>query len=281
METNSNFHNFKMKITNKHRNYFNSFGFIKLKSFFPSDYFSYLLESFDIAMFSLKNEDAENSLFNKSKLFMSEETSILCSLIDNENFIKIAESLLQREVIGISIAGNFFMGDTEWHSDNYNLNYDSVKFLIYFDSLNKSNGALRVIPGSQNDPLWRLSKLNYETEKIFGVKPSQLPSYVITSEPGDVIIFRHSIWHASFYGENFRRALEINYYANPVSSNEIEAFKIQMMNNHAPSMQLGLQLYSDYWRKLPLTKHQNWIKRLKELNILDTPKISKKSRLKT
>ena len=100
-----------------------------------------------------------------------------------------------------------------------------------------------------------------------------MPGYTCNSEPGDVIVFRHSLWHAALNGKNYRRAINLNYYADPNSQTELDAFSIQMKLNHRPSAELGRQMYSEYWKSIPKASHQKWIIRLDELGLLNTPKI--------
>ena len=75
--------------------------------------------------------------------------------MSDPRFVDVAEQLLGKPVLGIAPEGNFFIGDTRWHPDAGSFDYTGVKFCIYPDRLNASNGALRVIPGSHHEPLYR------------------------------------------------------------------------------------------------------------------------------
>lgn len=47
--------------------------------------------------------------------------------------------------------GNFYVGDTNWHSDQYkgrNVKGKSFKMVFYLDPVTRNTGCLRVVPGS-------------------------------------------------------------------------------------------------------------------------------------
>ena len=47
--------------------------------------------------------------------------------------------------------GNFYVGDTGWHSDGYTRKkYLSIKLAMYLDTVTVNTGCLRVIPGSHH-----------------------------------------------------------------------------------------------------------------------------------
>ena len=142
-----------MKILIEQLNYFDTFGFLVLKNLFSINEINEISNKFNDAMIDLKMNEGSGPVYNKNKLLMQEDTPFLASLIDQDRILNTAEQLIRRAVIGISVTGHYFMSDTHWHSDNYSLEYEGVKFLIYLDSLNESNGALRVMPGSHLDPL--------------------------------------------------------------------------------------------------------------------------------
>ena len=75
------------------------------------------------------------------------------------------------------------------------------------------SGCLRVIPGSQDpDHFVRRGKVNpNESQELFGVPPNEFPGNVaLESEPGDVVIFNHDLYHASFGGSTRRRMFTMN-----------------------------------------------------------------------
>jgi len=144
--------------------------------------------------------------------------------------------------------------DPEWIAGRRGRNHytPSIKVGFYLDPVAKETGALRVIPGAHRNPyhdrLWSLhldipvnaasledvrprlidlwerdtgsreggeqllsdAKVNH-----FGLEPSDVPSYAIESEPGDVVFFSHQMWHSSFGGKSGRRMFTLNFRSAP------------------------------------------------------------------
>ena len=84
-----------------------------------------------------------------------DQSEYLSGLLDDPRINGIFSSLLGEDFNYIGSDGNFYVGDTNWHSD---LNWagDEIgtprlkyyKMAFYLDPLTRSSGALRVIPGS-------------------------------------------------------------------------------------------------------------------------------------
>ena len=106
-------------------------------------------------------------------------------------------------------------GDTNWHSDGYATRpVISIKIAFYLDKLTSTTGALRVIPGSHKiGDKFGLSLEEYvkDTETTLGMDPSEVPSQVLEITPGDIVVFNHSIKHASFGGSSRRRMFTMNF----------------------------------------------------------------------
>lgn len=259
-----------MSPTAQQRHHFDVLGFLPLRGSIPAAELKGLKKEFRRAM-GPKSRYREGPEQTISRFLMDEDTPKLGGLADDPRFVELAEALLGRPVICVQVVGYYYMGATPWHSDNYDLEYDGVKFAIYLDRLDGSSGALRLLPGSHRNPLWQQSSLGYDTEAAFGVPPEELPAHVFESSPGDVIAFQHAIWHASFHGGRCRRMVEVNYYADPRTPEAIRGFEIQMQRNHSTSSLSGRQMYPRYWRESSSRRHRAWIARLRELGLLETP----------
>ena len=144
----------------------------------------------------------------------------LSSLIDHPRLDGIASSILGDDYNYTSSDGNFYVGDTGWHSDGYGLSkYTSIKMAMYLDPVGSESGCLRVIPGNHhvgdsfgdvlNKAVPSSKKANYE--EIWGVTGRDIPSVHLNSKPGDLVVFNHSLKHASFGGGDKRRMFTINY----------------------------------------------------------------------
>jgi hypothetical protein len=261
-----------MKLTEQQVNYFNTFGFLILRQHLPSDDLERIYPEFNAAIESLLPPGTQyDGKTRLGRLFMDADTPFLASLGDEPRFVDVAEQLLGTAAICIGIAGNYYTGDTRWHSDSHSLDYSGLKFTIYLDSLGATSGSLRVIPGSHRNPMWGQSNLAQDTDLTFGVQADEMPAYAFESQPGDVLVFLHRLWHSSFGGGGRRRMMEVNYYADPETPANVEAFCHQMANNHISSTERGGHMYPKYWRSVDDPRHQSWIRRMNQLGALDTP----------
>ena len=86
-----------------------------------------------------------------------DQTDYLASLIDDPRIDGIFSSLLGEDYNYLGSDGNFYVGDTNWHSDT---DWSGkmrgkpprifYKMALYLDPVTATSGALRVIPGSQH-----------------------------------------------------------------------------------------------------------------------------------
>jgi ectoine hydroxylase-related dioxygenase (phytanoyl-CoA dioxygenase family) len=94
-----------------------------------------------------------------------------------------------------------------WHRDMLHERKDRViTFGIYLDASNKQDGALRVIPGSQNSS-------DHTREFIAKMEKGAVESMEVEVEPGDVIIHDVMIVHSStpLYKHNRRRTVYFEF----------------------------------------------------------------------
>ena len=136
---------------------------------------------------------------------------------------------------------------------------------MYLDPVRKNTGALRVVPGSHKNPLHELlqplrmgrlrealvdgrlmsniapaseedraeleawekrSGVNLDdNDTIFGWAPTQIPSTVFESNPGDVVLFSQYIFHASFGGWDGRRMVNTVWFSNPKPDDPIQEYE--------------------------------------------------------
>ena len=77
-----------------------------------------------------------------------DQTARLCALLDDARILGIATSLLGDDFNYMGSDGNYYVGDTGWHSDGWHSNFTHIKIALYLDPLTRDTGAIRVIPGS-------------------------------------------------------------------------------------------------------------------------------------
>ena len=81
-----------------------------------------------------------------------DQSEVLCSLLDDPRILGIASSILGDDFNYVGSDGNFYVGETGWHSDGARKPEDPmhIKIAFYLDPLTRDTGALRVIPGSHH-----------------------------------------------------------------------------------------------------------------------------------
>src|SRR3954452_21848635 len=72
----------------------------------------------------------------------------LCALLDHPGNEAVVTRLLGEEANYLGGDGNFYAGDTGWHSDGFHHVGQYLKVAIYLDPVARDTGCLRVIPGS-------------------------------------------------------------------------------------------------------------------------------------
>ena len=139
----------------------------------------------------------------------------LSSLLDDPRVHDIAASICGDDFNYTSGDGNFYAGDTRWHSDGYKPNRIlSIKIAFYLDPLTRESGALRIIPGSHRvgdayaDAVETEIK---ESGKIWGKEGSEVPALALETTPGDIVVFNHNLKHAAFGGSARRRMFTMNF----------------------------------------------------------------------
>lgn len=137
----------------------------------------------------------------------------LCALLDDDRIEGLLCSLLGDDFNYCGSDGNYYAGDTEWHSDGYEKEIRYVKVAFYLDHLTRDTGCLRVIPGShrRGDEFSELLERDLRgSAETWGIPGSDVPAVALEIEPGDIVVFRHNLKHAAFGGGGRRRMFTIN-----------------------------------------------------------------------
>ena len=169
-----------------------------------------------------------------------DQTDYLAALIDDPRIDGIFTSLLGEDYNYLGSDGNFYVGDTNWHSDT---DWSGrmrgkpprifYKLALYLDPVTATSGALRVIPGSQRygDAFAEaLQATLRQAPETLGIAGSQVPAIALESNPGDVVVFNQNTKHSAWGGSNRRRMFTINCTARyqeaemPLLRNEVAAF---------------------------------------------------------
>lgn len=144
-----------------------------------------------------------------------DQTPYLSTLLDDPRIRGIAASILGDDFNYMGSDGNFYTGDTRWHSDGYGGRGGPlhIKIAFYLDPLTRETGALRVIPGSHRvgEPFAdELERSIRKSDELWGIPGSQVPAVALETTPGDILVFNHDIKHAAFGGSQRRRMFTMN-----------------------------------------------------------------------
>ena len=137
----------------------------------------------------------------------------LCALLDDERIHGILTSLLGDDFNYTGSDGNYYAGDTQWHSDGWGKDIRFVKIAFYLDPLTRDTGCLRVIPGSHTLPdsfAGELQNSIRNADEIWDLPGEAIPAQALETNPGDIVCFNHNLKHAAFGGGGRRRMFTIN-----------------------------------------------------------------------
>ncbi|MEW1646032.1 MULTISPECIES: phytanoyl-CoA dioxygenase family protein [unclassified Streptomyces] len=133
----------------------------------------------------------------------------------------ICEAYFGRHHQVITSDANALVGDSYWHSDGF-YNTPFLRFVLYLDAATHDTGALRFLPGSHRadngwlgDPTRHVIRHRQDLE----LEGDDVPSVVVDSRPGDVIVFDTNVMHAAWNG-HVRRQLAFNCVGEPVTEAE-------------------------------------------------------------
>ena len=155
---------------------------------------------------------------------------------DDRIYLPVEQLLGPRFVWGGSegVSGSFnATDDHNWHCDRagqIDLQYTRIKMMIYLQPMRKETGALRVIPGSHHAPFHRrllpLHERHVKSNLIaFGVDGPDLCCHPLETNPGDVVLFNHYLFHAVFGKQEKRRYIALKFAAEPTVEAHYDALR--------------------------------------------------------
>ena len=154
----------------------------------------------------------------------------LCTLLDDPRIHGIAAGFLGERYQYWNSDGNYYVGDTRWHSDTqWPEPIRFYKMAIYLDPMTKETGALRVIPGSH-----RFGEGYAETVHAHltgkkgcwgGLHGSDVPAVAVETRPGDLVVVNHSTKHSAWSGGQKRRMFTLVYTGHHTDGPSLDAFR--------------------------------------------------------
>ena len=212
-----------MRLTDQQIDFYNTFGFLKFPGLFK-DEASDIINAFEQVWAQHgggHNQESHDGKYRSAMLQFIDRNEYLSALIDEPRINEVSKSILGDDYNYMASDGNYYVGDSPWHSDGYSeKKYRSFKIAFYLDRVTRDTGCLRVIPGSHRygegyaDVVESLIHENRSPgpEVSLGLTGSEVPAVALESEPGDMVLFNHLIKHASFGGSDRRRMFTINLH---------------------------------------------------------------------
>jgi len=199
---------------------FETLGFLVIPQLFSRQEISAITKEADAVWESTQGRATDPGHTEEGKQIFGfvERNPLLTSLPADDRIFGAVEQLLGPDFLYLASDGNMWAGDTVWHSDdNIRPGYKRVKVALYLDPLTQENGCLRVIPGSHRHPMH--GDLDFACKENIsdplGIPSVEFPSFPVETNPGDVLMFCHDIFHASFGSPQIRRQIALNFFAKP------------------------------------------------------------------
>ena len=206
-------------ITAEQRAHWKAFGFLVLRGLFdPKE-----TEALRKAAVEVVEQQGGAQAFTRDPGWgmgtFLERHPLLANWVDDDRIYEIPQAMLGPDYVLQHTGGAIWRGDTLWHGglgseERPSPPFETAKIAMYFDSLKKESGCLRVIPGSHRRPYAdRLHLLMSEdkdpTHEAFGLQGPDVPCVALESEPGDVIVFSEPTYHSSF-GSNIGASSDLH-----------------------------------------------------------------------
>jgi ectoine hydroxylase-related dioxygenase (phytanoyl-CoA dioxygenase family) len=196
--------------------HFETFGFLLLRQTFSTQEMEKITRDAE----KLWEEYRQREVVGEHDIhmnFFAETSPVLTALVDDDRIFKPVEQLLGPNFIWVGSEGNITKrASHRWYSDRKcwrkeeqeEVTYRRLKIMFYLDPVTKDTGCLRVIPGSHQMPF----------HQELGAQEADHQS-----EPGDVVLFNHSLFHSVYGGWDGRRILAFKFTAQPTTDRDLNA----------------------------------------------------------
>lgn len=213
-------------ITEQQVNYFDTFGYLALPGLF-SDEITAITDAFN-AVFADESQmrweaKSDKIVTGRREVVpgIIERHADLSKIITDRRVLDIANALMPTGYTFLPGDGSRFRSETCWHADvtGIDLNVRNIKMALYLDPLDTDNGALRVLPGTHridNEFTKQVSRMIMPEGSVvdkLGIKGSEIPSWTLKSNPGDLLVWDRRVLHSSYKGTKERRVIAFGFKA--------------------------------------------------------------------
>ena len=225
-----------MQLTDQQRHFFNTFGYLVVRRLLSPQEVDRVTKGFE---WSIQNWGAGGEHDGSKRTMFGgpiEHTPEICALMDHAGILGLIGGVIGDDFNYSGGDGNYYVGDTAWHPDGNWGQLWATKTAFYLDEVRGDTGCLRVIPGSHRpDHFIRKDEINpNESQELLGVPPDHFPGNVaLEADPGDVVIFNHDLYHASFGGGARRRMFTMNCTRHACTPEDLELAR-QYIGVHSP-----------------------------------------------
>jgi ectoine hydroxylase-related dioxygenase (phytanoyl-CoA dioxygenase family) len=245
-----------MTITPQQVQFFETFGYLKLPQAFKNE-IDWIISEFE-QVFVDRNVVHDGTKRSCVVPFIDQREK-LSTLVDHPVIVNAATALLGDDFNYLGGDGNYYSGNTSWHTDGFHTVGKYIKMAFYLDPVRAASGALRVIPGSHHiDTKWEGRHPN-QAQELYGIEPKDMPAQVLETDPGDLLIFNHNIMHASFGGSGWRRMFTLNLCRH--AKTEAEILDLREFVNSASRFWVT-QTHSDLMRKTASPERQRHLQQV-------------------
>jgi hypothetical protein len=191
------------RLSDAHVSFFETFGYLGFPGLL-ADCIGEIADEFEALWASRgggHNGQAHDGTARSCIVPFIDQRERLSALLDDPRILAIANSLLGEDFNYMGSDGNYYVGDTAWHSDGWHPEIRHIKIALYLDPLTRDTGCLRVIPGSHligDRYADQLQAQVRKSESLWGIHGR------------DVLVFNHNTKHAAFGGSTHRRMFTIN-----------------------------------------------------------------------
>ncbi len=210
-----------MELTDHQKHFFETWGYLVLPGLIKNDV-DWITEEFE-AVFQDRGV-VHDGTKRSCIVPIIDQRERFCTLLDHPAIHGLISSLLGDDFNYLGGDGNFYAGDTAWHSDGFHTVGKFLKVAIYLDPVTRDTGCLRVIPGAHRIDLqntWDARKARQSME-LWGIEGRDVPAVALESQPGDVVAFNHNMMHAAFGGSWRRRMFTLNNCRHCSTEEEIQ-----------------------------------------------------------
>ena len=203
------------KLTDQQINFFNTFGYLGFPGLL-ADTIDEIIHEFEQVWVDRgggHNGQPHDGKARSCIVPFIDQRDRLAALLDDPRILAIATTLLGDDFNYMGSDGNYYVGDTGWHSDGWHPEIRHIKIALYLDRLTKDTGCLRVIPGShliEDKYAQNLQGQIRKSEELWGIHGRDVPAIPLEVTPGDILVFNHNTKHAAFGGNTNRRMFTIN-----------------------------------------------------------------------